>query len=262
MSSGPESYWDSVARKIEAIERGKNPSSIKTVDLGVDGDCNPVIVEVSEEHPLMDPKFEPHVNPNQHAKGSGKYTQVQPINALEHVTDLLPTLNIDRLGSISLLVKELNSKYGQNIDPTTFLDVNENFKAIVDPDARDTFVAYVREIMDRVHLVVTNQLGVTIMDLIGKLTSEETLRSLTIPERVALLDRLFEYLDKINVLKGSVPTGNSELELTEISSRKGKTGRHADIKNRNRDAEKALLKMLKDPSIPEPESNNSNENKQ
>lgn len=164
-------------------------------------------------------------------------TEYQPIN------DLVPQINPIKIDGVVELYKSLNQKYNLKFDAESVSNIGAVYKEITDPDKKELYEIYLREHIDRLRLVCLGQLSNTVYVLIGKLTAPEVLDSLTIAERVALLDRLFEYMDKINNMMQYVSEGDSNLELREIANREPDTG-DKEVRVRNRELESKVLEIL------------------
>lgn len=158
------------------------------------------------------------------------------------ISENLPTIRGEQIDGVLDLYKELNKKYGLNIDTNKLADISSTFREIADPTKKEIFEVYLREYMDRLRLVCINQLGNTVYSLIAKLTNEETIRTLTIAERVELLDRLFEYMDKVNNMVSLIPKGDTKTELREIANRTPDGG--ARTQERNREVEEFVLGLI------------------
>lgn len=165
----------------------------------------------------------------------------------QEISDQLPTIEPERIDGVISLYQEFNKTYGLKFDAEKINNISDTFKSIVDPKKKEIFEIYLREYIDRLRLACINQLGNTVYLLISKLTTEETIRSLTISERVALLDRLFEYMDKVNNMVTYLPKGDTDSELREIAQRsdEDELNDSSDKSTRNREAEKMILELLK-----------------
>lgn len=206
--SKSKAYFEEIAKKIDGIE---NPTSYPD---------HPVIID--DSYGEVDGNSEVVSVP------STSYRLVEPENSsnpiqdnLSEIQENIPKIDADRIDGVISLYKEMNQTYGLKFDSDKVTSIGGAFKAIINPENKEIFEIYLREYLDRLRLVCINQLGNTVYSLIQKLTSEETIRALTISERVALLDRLFEYMDKINNMAQLIPKGDTKSELKEIAARDG-----------------------------------------
>lgn len=224
-----KSYFEQIAKKIDKLEHPElYPDPVDFDTYGeVDGNNRLVqlpLGELSEQNS----------------------TDIIPGTNIGEISNNLPTIDADRIDGVMDLYKELNRTYGLKFDAEKITNIGGTFKAIIDPTKKEIFEIYLREYIDRLRLVCINQLGNTVYSLISKLTSEETIRSLTITERVALLDRLFEYMDKVNNMVGYIPQGDTKSELREIAERPDESGESTSAKpQRNRELENYILGLLK-----------------
>ena len=156
----------------------------------------------------------------------GYITQINPAeeryllpDQVDEINDKLPRINPDKIDGVLDLYRELNRTYGLKFDADGVTSISDTFKSIIDPTKKEIFEIYLREYIDRLRLASINQLGNTVYSLITRLTSKETIQSLTISEQVALLDRLFEYMDKVNNMVQYIPKGDTNTELRELAER-------------------------------------------
>lgn len=178
---------------------------------------------------------------------SSQVTSVQvlePGEDLQPINELLPRINPIKIDGVVELYKSLNDKFNLKFDADSVNDIAKVYKEITDPDKKELYEIYLREHIDRLRLVCLGQLSNTVYVLIGKLTSQEVLDSLTIAERVALLDRLFEYMDKIANMMQYVAPGDTNLELREISNRDPNRNEKDEVRVRNRELESKILDIL------------------
>lgn len=211
-------YFSSIADKIDRLE-GRKPLQTNVPTEGEVSYSSGEVYDVS----IIDPSTN---------------SEDVPVN------ELLPKISSFKIDGVIDLYKELNQKYNLKFDADSVNDIGKAFKEIIDPDKRDTYTIYLRENIDRLSLVCLGQLANTIYILIGKLTNPEVIESLTISERVVLLDKMFEYMDKINNMKKLIPNGDSKLELREIANRKPENDSGGKYKVRNRELEEYVLKIL------------------
>lgn len=168
----------------------------------------------------------------------------QPVvSEIKDLASNLPAIESERIDGVLDLYRELNKKFSLNLNVDKVTNITDTFKEIADPTKKEIFGIYLREYMDRLRLVCLNQIGNTVYSLISKLTNEETIRSLTINERVALLDRLFEYMDKVNNMVTLIPRGDTNSELREISAREDSENPNAE-KVRNREVEDYIMSLI------------------
>lgn len=211
------------------------------------------------EHPELYQEEQVIVNPDTYGTADGNNTLVpvalaEPseedlsIPNIQEINDNLPQIESDRIDGVISLYKELNRTYGLKFDAEKITNIGTTFKAIISPEAKEVFEVYLREYLDRLRLACINQLGNTVYSLIQKLTSEETLRSLTISERVALLDRLFEYMDRVNNMVSYIKPGDTNSELRELAERIENNSDNPSSSNkkssRNRELQNYVLKLL------------------
>lgn len=224
-------YFEDIARKIDLIEHPElSQGAIDPDTYGeVDGNSNiTTVVSLREPAEEMVPT-------------APEYANYQDITDIQNN---LPAIDTERIDGVISLYKEFNRTYGLKFDAERINNIGNTFKEIIDPTKKEIFEIYLREYLDRLRLVCINQLGNTVYSLISKLTSEETIRSLTISERVALLDRLFEYMDKINNMVQYIPKGDTGSELREISERT-ESDNNTNKSERNRELEAYVLNLLK-----------------
>lgn len=227
MKNDNKSYFEKVAERIDVMEGRVQPRS-NSPEIGeVDGDSGTEIIYDIEESGVQ-------ILPNR-----SKFEDV----IVEPIQGLVPSVSSEKLDGVVELYKELNNKYGLSIDVEAVTDITKTFKAIINPEDRDAFEIYLREHLGRLRLACLSMISNTVYILISKLSSPDVLSSLTITERVALCDRMFEYMDKINNMTNLLPKGDTHLELTEIAQNKGKTT-DAPGKVRNRDLEAKILAAL------------------
>lgn len=227
-----KNYFEEITKKIDKLEHPElYPEAVDANSYGeVDGNSS-VTVTLSEP-----------------AERVSSDDDVENSSQLVEIQNNLPQIDADRIDGVISLYKEFNAKYGLKFDADKINSIGGTFKAIMDPKKKEIFEIYLREYIDRLRLVCINQLGNTVYSLIAKLTSEETIRSLTITERVALLDRLFEYMDKVNNMVAYIPKGDTNTELREIAQRidDEETGAEGSSKpQRNRELESFILGLLK-----------------
>lgn len=218
-------YFEDIAHKIDILEHPELAEGQIIVDDSygtVDGN-NQIVSVVGEPAEEIIPEYE---GPN--------------IVAIE---DKLPQIDPERIDGAISLYKELNKNYGLKFDAEQVTSIGGTFKSIIDPTKKEIFEVYLREYIDRLRLACINQLANTVYSLIMKLTSEETIRSLTISERVALLDRLFEYMDRVNNMATLLPKGDTKTELREIAERDESEG-GGNKPERNRELENFVLGLL------------------
>lgn len=226
-----KAYFADITRKIDAIENPGANQGYQYLDQDgygeVDGTSGVIMIPQSTE------AYDPTVS--------------IPSLDIDGINDRLPSIEINRIDGVVSLYNELNRTYGLKFDSEKISDIASTFKAIVDPIQKEVFEVYLREYIDRLRLACINQLGNTVYSLIHKLTSEETIRSLTISERVALLDRLFEYMDRVNNMVSYLPKGDTKTELRELAQRadeeSGESG--SGKPERNRAVESYVLSLLK-----------------
>lgn len=220
-------YFEDIAHKIDLMEHPEiNEAVIVDETYGtVDGDSQliPVVGEPAEQ---MIPK--------------------DTVPNIAEIENKLPQIDPERIDGAVALYKELNRNYGLKFDADKIATISGTFKSIIDPTKKEIFEVYLREYIDRLRLACINQLANTVYSLIMKLTSNETIQSLTISERVALLDRLFEYMDRVNNMATLLPKGDTNTELREIAERDDSGDIGTSKKpQRNRELESYVLSLLK-----------------
>ena len=232
MGNNNSTYFEDIARKIDQLE---HPERYNNVTIS---DSNGNLNEYGEVD--SDQRIIPIVQPEVISDGGPS-----PIDKnLASVEDVLPMIDKSRIDGVVELYKDLNARYPTSkFDPEKIDSISGVFKQIIDPDTKDVFVVYLREYIDRLRWSLLQMLSNTIYSLITKLTREETIQSLTIIERMTLLDKLFEYMDKVNNMMNYVPAGDTKTELMEIAMREETaTG---PKKERNRELEQYVLNLLK-----------------
>lgn len=232
MGNNNSTYFEDIARKIDQLEHPERYNNVTITD------SNGSLNEYGEVD--SDQRIITIVQPEVVTEGG-----LSPIDKnLADVEDVLPTIDKSRIDGVVQLYKDLNARYGSSkLDPEKIDSISGIFKQIIDPDTRDVYVAYLREYIDRLRWSLLQMLSNTVYSLITKLTREETIQSLTIMERMTLLDKLFEYMDKVNNMMNYVPVGDTKTELMEINQREENvTGVK---KERNRDLEQYVLNLLK-----------------
>lgn len=227
MKNDNKSYFEKVAERIDVMEGRVQPRS-DSPGLGeVDGDSGVEIIYSDEETGVT------------LLQNRSKFEDV----IVEPIQGLVPSVTNEKLDGVVELYKELNNKYGLSIDVEAVTDITKTFKAIINPQDKDAFEIYLREHLDRLRLACLSMISNTVYVLISKLSSPDVITSLTITERVALCDRMFEYMDKINNMTNLLPKGDTHLELTEIAQNKGNTS-NTTGKVRNRELEAKILAAL------------------
>lgn len=232
MGNNNSTYFEDIARKIDQLE---HPERYNNVTIS---DSNGNLNEYGEVD--SDQRVIPIIQPEVISDGGPS-----PIDkSLASVEDVLPMIDKSRIDGVVELYKDLNARYATSkFDPEKIDSISGVFKQIIDPDTKDIFVAYLREYIDRLRWSLLQMLSNTIYSLITKLTREETIQSLTIIERMTLLDKLFEYMDKVNNMMNYVPAGDTKTELMEISMREETAA--GPKKERNRELEQYVLNLLK-----------------
>lgn len=206
-------YFDNVARKIDEME-GRT-IDLDSIDLGSDDDSQRQMIYI-----------EPNIMESPH----------------QNVGEIVISNHKPAIDAIVDMYAAIAKEHEIDFDYESTRNIVDNYKAIIKDDEQDKFEVMLGINISKTRLVILNQLNTAVMDLISRLTSQETIQSLTISERVALLDRMWEYMDKVNNLTGMVQVKDPALEFREIKSRGENNPNHGV--NRNREMENYIMGLL------------------
>jgi hypothetical protein len=122
----------------------------------------------------------------------------------------------ETLDSITDLYKSYNAKYGLSININTD-SIMDNFKSIIDPNDMKVFEIYLAEAYGRFRLVIYQKLMITISALIDDI-SKPMGNEISMQDRYIMIEKLLDYLSKINAIHADIKIGHADSELKRLSS--------------------------------------------
>jgi hypothetical protein len=93
----------------------------------------------------------------------------------------------------------------------------DNFKSIIDPNDMKVFEIYLAEAYGRFRLVIYQKLMITISALIDDI-SKPMGNEISMQDRYIMIEKLLDYLSKINAIHADIKIGHADSELKRLSS--------------------------------------------
>nr|DAM52965.1 MAG TPA: hypothetical protein [Caudoviricetes sp.] len=121
----------------------------------------------------------------------------------------------ETLDSIKDLYVSYNQKYGLNIN-LEVETIMSNFKSIIDPKELQVFEVYLSEAYSRFRLVIYQRLMITIAGLVDEI-SKPLGNDVPIQDRYVMIDKLLDYMTKINQVYEEIKIEHSDVELQRLS---------------------------------------------
>jgi hypothetical protein len=120
------------------------------------------------------------------------------------------------IGIISELYESIGEKYGVDIK-FDISSVSENFRSILAPQNRKLFSLYISEGYEAFRLTILQRIMVAISTLVDKITEDQFINSDNIELSIGMLDKLFDYMERVNVIWDTVKIENSDLMLKQVA---------------------------------------------
>ena len=124
-------------------------------------------------------------------------------------------ITAETLDSIKDLYLAYNSEYGLDIN-LEVESIMSNFKSIIDPNNLKVFEVYLSEAYSRFRLVIVQRLMITIAGLVDEI-SKPLGDDVSIQDRYVMIDKLLDYLKKINEVYEEIKIDHADVELKRLS---------------------------------------------
>lgn len=146
--------------------------------------------------------------------------------------------------SIKSVYDEFNRIYGLDLQ-IDFTSVHSIFQSIVSPDNKRIFEIYLSEVYSRFKLTNYQNIMIIITNLINQVSDPTVLLSddVSIQDKFVMLEKLFDYLERINRIDADLEVPKTDVELKRIKKEGESVEEDSGITDEQR---VEALKLLKD----------------
>lgn len=122
----------------------------------------------------------------------------------------------ESITNISETYKTFGKQYG--IDIKFDIDsVSETFKSIISDSSEKVFGLYLVKAYSKMKLSIFNKILIAVQTLVDRITTKDILESDNVEMSVALLDKLFDLMSKVNKVYEEIKNESADLLLRNLS---------------------------------------------
>lgn len=159
--------------------------------------------------------------------------------------------------NISETYKVFGKQYG--IDIRFDIDsVSETFKSIISDGAEKVFGLYLVKAYSKMKLSIFNKILIAVQTLVDRITTKDILESDNVEMSVALLDKLFDLMSKVNKVYEEIKNESADLLLRNLSKEMQMQGTGEASSDLNSKQVMEVLRRLRETGIEDKESEENN----